>query len=74
LWLLGSEIGWADGPAIADDVRNDPIYQQLGVVQAGRDIFAELPADALAWSTPLSLPYALQEFPELLAAAMQGAP
>jgi iron complex transport system substrate-binding protein len=73
VWLVGSEQGWADAPAMADAARENPIYQQLNVVREGRDVFAELPADALAWSTPLSLLFALNEFVPLLADALNGA-
>jgi iron complex transport system substrate-binding protein len=72
VWLVGSEQGWADALAMADAVRENPIYQQLTVVSEGRDVFAELPADALAWSTPLSLLFAIDQFVPLLADAVAG--
>ena len=74
VWLMGSERGWADAPKMADAVKNDPVYQQLAVVKDGRDVFAETAADAIAWSTPLSLPFALDELVPQLAAATDDDP
>lgn len=72
VWLKGSDLGWADGSKMADEVKANPIYRKLKVVQDGRDVFAELPADALAWSTLLSLPYAIEGFVPLLKQAVGG--
>ena len=74
VWLKGSERGWADAPKMADAVKNDPIYRQMAVVKDGRDVFAETAADAIAWSTPLSLPFALDELVPQLAAATDDDP
>ena len=60
----------------ADDfgaVKNDPLYQQLGAAQQGRDVFLqELTAGALSFSTVLSLPFALEELVPRFAAAVDG--
>src|SRR6478735_916238 len=63
---------WYAGGGYGDKLRaeldNTPIYQELDVVKAGRTITLEdAAAEAMAWSTVLSLPYALTEIPPRVA-------
>jgi len=56
-------------------VEADPVYRQLDVAREGRDVFPSEPlAGALSFSTPLSLPYALERLVPMLAAAVDGDP
>lgn len=68
---------WPVGQAreLATQVQEDPIYQQLEVVQRGADVFVLPPeGEALSWNTVLSLPFALEGIVPLLAAAVDGDP
>jgi iron complex transport system substrate-binding protein len=69
---------WAvNSSEAADELRQSRIYSQLGVAQEGRDMFLEVNdplAGALAFSTVLSLPYALDGLVPKLAAAVDGDP
>ncbi|WP_072687841.1 iron-siderophore ABC transporter substrate-binding protein [Rhodococcus marinonascens] len=63
---------WYAGGGFGDKLRAEldktPIYQELDVVKAGRTIVLEDDAaEAMAWSTVLSLPYALNEIPPRVA-------
>ncbi|KAF0959154.1 iron-siderophore ABC transporter substrate-binding protein [Rhodococcus sp. T7] len=63
---------WYAGGGYGDKLRAEldktPIYQELDVVKAGRTITLEdAAAEAMAWSTVLSLPYALNEIPPRVA-------
>lgn len=63
---------WYAGGGYGDKLRAEldktPIYQELDVVKAGRTITLEDDAaEAMAWSTVLSLPYALNEIPPRVA-------
>jgi len=57
-------------------IEEDALFQQLDAVQEGRTVFfigLEDPVYAsLSFSTVLSLPFALDELPSMLAAALQG--
>jgi iron complex transport system substrate-binding protein len=70
VWLVNS-------PAERKTIEDDPIYQQLGVAKEGRDLFLELNeplGGAISFSSVLSLPYLLDEFVPMLAAAIDGGP
>lgn len=63
---------WYAGGGFGDKLRAElaatPVYQQLTAVQENRVIILEdEAAEAMAWSTVLSLPFALQEIPGRLA-------
>ncbi|WP_068147061.1 iron-siderophore ABC transporter substrate-binding protein [Rhodococcoides corynebacterioides] len=63
---------WYAGGGFGDKLRAElavtPVYQQLPVVQDGRVIVLEdEAAEAMAWSTVLSLPFALDQIPGRLA-------
>jgi iron complex transport system substrate-binding protein len=63
---------WYAGGGFGDKLRAElaatPVYQQLSAVQENRVIILEdEAAEAMAWSTVLSLPFALQEIPGRLA-------
>lgn len=63
---------WYAGGGYGDKLRAEldktPIYQGLDVVKDGRTIVLEdAAAEAMAWSTVLSLPYALDEIPQRVA-------
>lgn len=63
-------------PGVEDELKSNPIYQQLPVAQEGRDIFLqdEVLSGALVWSSVLSLPYAIEHLVPKLAAAIDGDP
>lgn len=65
-------------PVLAESfeaVQNDPLYRQLDAAREGRDLFLnETLASALAFSTVLSLPFALDGLVPMLAAAIDGDP
>jgi iron complex transport system substrate-binding protein len=70
VWIVNS-------PAEREALTSDPLYQRLGAVQEGRDIFLEANeplAGALSFGTVLSLPFLLDEFTPRLEAALDGAP
>lgn len=59
------------------EVRDNPLYQNLAVAQQGRDVILapEDPAyDAINFSTVLSLPFALERLVPMLEAAVDGDP
>ncbi|NLE82052.1 MAG: iron-siderophore ABC transporter substrate-binding protein [Rhodococcus sp.] len=63
---------WYAGGGFGDKLRAEldktPLYQQLDVVKDGRTIILEdEAAEAMTWSTVLSLPYALEEIPGRIA-------
>ncbi|MEV0948480.1 iron-siderophore ABC transporter substrate-binding protein [Rhodococcus sp. NPDC049939] len=63
---------WYAGGGFGDRLRAEldktPIYQELDVVKDGRTIVLEDDAaEAMAWSTVLSLPYALNAIPQRVA-------
>lgn len=63
---------WYAGGGYGDKLRAEldktPIYQQLDVVKDGRTIILEdTAAEAMTWSTVLSLPFALEQIPPLIA-------
>jgi iron complex transport system substrate-binding protein len=63
---------WYAGGGFGDDLRaelaNTPVYQTLDVVKDGRTIVLEdEAAEAMAWSTVVSLPYALDQIPPRIA-------
>jgi iron complex transport system substrate-binding protein len=62
--LLVWYAGGGYGDKLREELAKTPIYQELDVVRAGRTIILEdAAAEAMAWSTVLSLPYALTEIP-----------
>ncbi len=71
IWQVGSEEEKAA-------LQSNPLYQQLGLTDEGRDIFFVGYADtlygALSFSTVLSLPYAVEYLVPQLAAAVDGDP
>ena len=71
IWQVGSE-------EEKTDLQANPLYQQLGLTQEGRDIFfigyADTLYGALSFSTVLSLPYAVEHLIPKLAAAVDGDP
>jgi iron complex transport system substrate-binding protein len=63
---------WYAGGGFGDKLRAEldktPVYQTLDVVKDGRAIILEdEAAEAMTWSTVLSLPYALQQIPQRIA-------
>ncbi|KQU02479.1 iron siderophore-binding protein [Rhodococcus sp. Leaf7] len=63
---------WYAGGGFGDKLRAElaatPVYQQLAAVRDGRVIILEdEAAEAMAWSTVLSLPFALEQIPSRLA-------
>lgn len=63
---------WYAGGGFGDKLRAEldktPVYQTLDVVKDGRTIILEdEAAEAMTWSTVLSLPYALQQIPPRIA-------
>ena len=67
VWLAGFE-----SPELVAEVRNHPVYGQLGVFKEKRDLFLEDGVDALSWSTVLSLPAAVDTVVPQLATAVKG--
>jgi iron complex transport system substrate-binding protein len=60
-----------------EEVVEDPLFRRLDAVQEGRVIYLDLSdqlAGALGYSSPLSLPYAIDEAVPRLAAAIDGDP
>lgn len=72
--VLMWEIG--DNPDITTAIKNNPLYQQLGVAREGRDIFVEdeLLTGGLIYISVLSLPYVIDYLVPKLAAAVDGNP
>ncbi|MFD4368136.1 iron-siderophore ABC transporter substrate-binding protein [Rhodococcus sp. NPDC058521] len=67
---------WYAGGGFGDKLRAEldktPLYQELQVVKDGRAIILEdEAAEAMTWSTVLSLPYALNEIPSRVAPLVQ---
>nr|WP_278312775.1 iron-siderophore ABC transporter substrate-binding protein [Lolliginicoccus levis] len=59
-------------PKLRAELDKTEIYQQLDVVQDGRAIIlADDAAQAMSWSTVLSLPFALDRIPERIAELLQ---
>lgn len=63
---------WYAGGGFGDKLRAEldktPVYQELNVVKDGRTIILEdEAAEAMTWSTVLSLPYALENIPPRIA-------
>ncbi|WP_027499888.1 iron-siderophore ABC transporter substrate-binding protein [Rhodococcus sp. UNC363MFTsu5.1] len=63
---------WYAGGGYGDKLRAEldktPVYQELNVVKEGRTIILEdEAAEAMTWSTVLSLPYALENIPPRIA-------
>lgn len=59
------------------DLESNPLYSRLDAVAEGRDIYLDYLdelAGALSFSSPLSLPYALEQMVPRLAAAVDGDP
>ena len=58
-----------------EDIRSLALRPNLAVVQEGREVFlGKLLAGAYSFSSPLSLPYLLEELVPMLAAAVDGDP
>ncbi|MER5837383.1 hypothetical protein ABT116_43150, partial [Streptomyces sp. NPDC002130] len=56
------------GDKLRAELDKTPIYQELDVVKDGRAIILEdAAAEAMTWSTVLSLPYALEQIPPRIA-------
>lgn len=67
-WIVGAT--WDGAPAAIEALEGSPLYQQIDVVREERDLFIAEPADALAWSSALSLPFAIEGIVPLLADAV----
>ncbi|MGB6181543.1 MAG: iron-siderophore ABC transporter substrate-binding protein [Rhodococcus sp. (in: high G+C Gram-positive bacteria)] len=66
--LLVWYAGGGFGDRLRAELASTPVYQQLAAVREGRVIVLEDDAaEAMAWSTVLSLPFALEEIPGRLA-------
>jgi iron complex transport system substrate-binding protein len=63
-------------PEWSTDIKDDPLYQKLTVAKQGRDVFVQdkVTLGAIAWSTVLSLPFAIDRLVPRLAAAVDGNP
>lgn len=63
-------------PGRIAEIKNSPLYQQLDVAREGRDVFIQdkVVLGAIAWSTVLSLPLAINHLVPRLAAAVDGDP
>lgn len=71
VWYAGGGLG----PNLRTDLANNQLYQELGVTKRGGDlVMDDLPGDALAWSTVLSLPFAIDRLVPQLAAVADGDP
>jgi len=60
-----------------EETRNNPLFSRLPVAEEGRTLFYEtnsLIAGALSFSSPLSLPYLLENYVPQMAAAVDGDP
>jgi iron complex transport system substrate-binding protein len=70
VWEIGSN------PEIAAAIKNNPLYQQLGVAREGRDVFIEdqLLTDGMIYISVLSLPHVIDNLVPKLAAAVDGDP
>ncbi len=68
-------IGLADVAASREELVEDPLYQRLDVVRGGRDVHPDAePAAALSFSSPLSLPLAIDAIVPQLANAVDSDP
>ncbi|MGI9003083.1 MAG: iron-siderophore ABC transporter substrate-binding protein [Pseudonocardia sp.] len=68
---------WLDYESTGQAVvlQEDPVYQTLGVAREGRSVFPDVPLrQAIAFSSVLSLPVAIDGLVPLLAAAADGDP
>ncbi len=67
---------WISGdPAINDQIRANPLREQLVAVDEGRELFLDqLQAGAFSFSSPLSIPYLLETLVPQLEAAADGDP
>ncbi|WP_137875415.1 iron-siderophore ABC transporter substrate-binding protein [Rhodococcus sp. Q] len=68
---------WYAGGGFGDKLRAElagtPVYGQLSAVKEGRVVILDDDAaDAMAWSTVLSLPYALEQIPPRIAPLLNG--
>lgn len=64
-------------PDKRSDVRDNPLYKRLDAVREGRDIYLDgedALIGALSFSSPLSLPYALEQLVPRLVSAVDGDP
>lgn len=68
VWNIG------DDPSVREGIEAAPLWGQLAVNTEGRTVWADDPliAAALTWSTPLSIPYALEELTPQIAEAFAG--
>jgi iron complex transport system substrate-binding protein len=71
VWLVGTWDDESAKTAALSAIDVNAVYEHLDVVREGRDIFLGAAADALAWSTPLSLTFAIDESVPLLDAALR---
>jgi iron complex transport system substrate-binding protein len=66
---------WISGdPAINDQIRANPLREQLAAVAEGRELRDQLQAGAFSFSSPLSIPYLLETLVPQLEAAADGDP
>lgn len=76
--LNGDVLVWIpQTQAQADELRDDPVYQQQPVAQEGRDVFLSPDGEigaALSYNTVLSLPVAIDGLVPLLPPALDGDP
>ncbi len=66
----------SDEQPVPDELANHPLYPKLKVAREGRDVFLtdQVLVGAVAFGSPLSLPYALDRIVPMLAAALDGDP
>jgi iron complex transport system substrate-binding protein len=71
VWLSGTD---AETRRLQAAMQADKLYQGLPSVRAGHDLFLVDGSDALAWGSPLSLPYALRQIVPQLVTTVAGRP
>lgn len=71
MWYAGGGLG----PDLRSQLADNQLFQQLAVAREGRYlVLDDLPGEALAWSTVLSLPFAIDRVVPQIAAAADGDP
>jgi hypothetical protein len=71
--LLGHHRDLAQVAAELAELMKDPLFRRLDVVRDGRDVYPEVePAAALSFSSPLSLPLAIDAIVPQLAQAVES--
>ena len=67
---------WISGePTVIEQIKANPLREQLTAAKEGREIFlGQLEAGAFSFSSPLSLPYFLEQLVPQIEAALDGDP